>query len=36
MRKLTTSARYVLYALIYINWNEPRNIGISTVIVTLE
>ena len=36
MRKLTTSVRYVFYALLYINGNEPRNIGISTVSVTLK
>ena len=36
MRKLTTSVRYVLNALLYINGNESRNIGTSTSSVTLE
>ena len=36
MRKLTTSVSYVLYAILYINGNEPRNIGISTLSVTLK
>ena len=36
MRKLTTSVSYVLYAPLYINGNELRNIGISTLSVTLE
>ena len=36
MRKLTTSVNYVLCVLLYINENEPKNIGISTLSVTLK
>ena len=36
MRELTISIRYELYVLLYINGNEPRNIGISTLSVTLK
>ena len=36
MRKLTTSVKYVLYALLYKSVNKIRHVGMSTVSVTLK